>query len=105
MIHKELVGITLGGGVFNFDGWGVLTESTLLVGGIKHYFEPGIMLLFFLDLSHAEPQEEVDRFGATLRFGYRYQGPHGLLIRAAPNVIFYEGDILLFPALSLGYSF
>ncbi|MCK4879014.1 MAG: hypothetical protein KAS82_00090 [Bacteroidales bacterium] len=105
LIPGDRVGMTLGGGVFNFDGWGVIGESTVLKGGIKHFFESGIMLFCFLDLSSSEPEEEVDRFGATFRIGYRYQGPRGLLIRAAPNVIYYEGDFLLFPALSLGYAF
>ena len=33
------VGITLGGGLYHFDATGVVGESTVLVGGVKHFFE------------------------------------------------------------------
>jgi hypothetical protein len=111
MIPAKKTGITLGAGIFNFDGWGILGESTLLVGRVKHYFEPGIMLYQFLspDRIYSESGatiiEENRYSGVTLRAGYRYQGPKGLLLRGAANLICFDGDISLWPALSLGYSF
>jgi len=48
---------------------------------------------------------ELSPFGVTFRTGYRYQGPRGLLIRAAPNFIFSGDHFYILPALSLGYSF
>jgi hypothetical protein len=104
------VGITLGAGIFNFDGWGLLAESTVLVGGMRHYFEPGIMVYQFIepDEIHNEAGKVIETkyySGPTVRAGYRYQGPKGLLIRGAANLVYYDGDFMLWPALSLGYSF
>ncbi|MEN8202938.1 MAG: hypothetical protein ABFS28_10105 [Bacteroidota bacterium] len=110
MFPVDKTGITLGAGIFNFDGWGVIGESTLLVGGLKHYFEPGIMLYHFLtpDYIYNEPGDIIGErrySGVTLRAGYRYQGPKGLLLRGAANLIYFDGEFYLWPALSLGYSF
>jgi len=41
----------------------------------------------------------------SIRAGYRYQGPRGLLLRIAPNLAYADNDIYLVPALSIGYSF
>lgn len=110
MFPGNKVGITLGAGIFNFDGWGLLAESDLLLGGIKHFFEPGFMFLFSLEPEHVYSEDgnivgELSPFGVAFRTGYRYQGPKGLLIRAAPNFVFFGEDFYVLPALSLGYSF
>jgi len=52
-----------------------------------------------------ESEENNSLTGITIRLGYRYQGKKGLLLRAAPNLTFIEGDVVLLPALSIGYSF
>jgi len=106
----QTIGITLGAGIYNFDGWGLLAESAVLLGGIKHFFEPGFMFLYFLDPEHEYSEDgeivgELSPFGVTIRTGYRYQGPKGLLIRAAANFVFFDEDFHVLPALSLGYSF
>jgi hypothetical protein len=95
-------GLTLGGGLINIDGWGVVAESSVLFGSVKHFFEPGIMGAYFFEISD-ESGEVVQ--AVTLRIGYRYQAPMGLLIRLAPNLIFSTEDTFVFPALSIGYSF
>jgi hypothetical protein len=111
MFPVDKVGITLGAGIFNFDGWGLLAESTVLVGGVMHYFEPGIMIYQFIEpdeiYNEAGNQIIETKYysGLTFRAGYRYQGPKGLLIRGAANLVYYDGELMLWPALSLGYSF
>ena len=103
----DRVGFTMGVGLYHFDATGVVGEITVLAGGVKHYFETGIMgVYFFSSNSVPEEEEEDPLFGAaSIRVGYRYQGPGGLLLRAAPNFIFAGGDFFVFPALSIGYSF
>ena len=104
LMPLDQFGITLGVGIFNFDGWGTLAECTVLKGGVKHFFEPGIMG-FLVFSPNSQDSEDPSAGGATIRLGYRYQGPGGLLLRAAPNLIFTDGDFYIFPALSVGYSF
>ncbi|MEN8227765.1 MAG: hypothetical protein ABFS38_06380 [Bacteroidota bacterium] len=100
-------GLTLGGGLINFDGWGVVAESSVLIGGVRHFLEPGIMGFYFFVPSedYNNPDMDVVDSAVSIRVGYRYQAPWGLLIRAAPNLIFTDQDTYLFPALSVGYSF
>jgi hypothetical protein len=102
----DRVGISLGGGLYHFDATGVVGEISVLAGGVRHFFESGIMGVYFIWTSpHPDEPEEDPIVGAfSIRAGYRYQGPGGLLIRAAPNLIFSE-DVFVFPALSIGYSF
>ena len=78
---------------FDAGGIGLMAEATMLTGGIKHFFEPGVLL--FADL-------EV--FAPMLRAGYRYQDPVGFLFRAGVLFTYMDGFSLL-PALSIGYSF
>jgi hypothetical protein len=105
MIPAGKVGIIFGGGICNFDGWGLIAESSLLLGGgVKHFIEPGIMGAYSFDRSSSEEGEEPNMGVVSIRIGYRYQGPRGLLIRAAPNLIFAD-EFYLLPALSLGFSF
>ena len=88
--------------MINIDAWGVVVESSVLFGGVKHFLEPGIMDAYFF-----EPTEESDEAvkAVTLKIGYRYQAPRGLLFRVAPNFIFSTEDNTVFAALSIGYSF
>lgn len=108
MIPGDRIGVTFGGGLYHMDATGFVVESTILTGGLRHYFESGIMGFCLFDLSTGTIADDGDTefAGATLRLGYRYQGPGGLLIRAAPNLAFFiSGEVWLMPALSLGYSF
>jgi len=80
----------------------------MLIGGVKHFFEPGIMGFCLFDPSAGTIAKDGDMefAGATVRIGYRYQGPRGFLFRAAPNLAFFiSGEVWLMPALSMGYSF
>jgi len=100
-------GLTLGGGLINIDGWGVVVESSVLLGGVRHFFETGIMGAYFFTSSE-EPdtlKSEDVVSGVSFRIGYRYQAPWGLLFRAAPNFIFSTEYSGLWFALSIGYSF
>ena len=100
-------GLTLGGGLINIDGWGVVVESSVLVGSVRHFFETGIMGAQFF-ASHTKPDNPESGqavSAATFRIGYRYQAPWGLLFRLAPNIIFSTEATFVFPALSIGYSF
>ncbi len=90
-------GITLGVGVI-YTGYspGYILESTLLVGGSNHWFEPGI-LVYYLSYNSV--------LGIAIRMGYRYQGPRGFLFRVAPLVAYDDGGFRVLPNLALGYSF
>ncbi len=98
MIPLNRIGFTVSGGL-NFmttlfgDGIGIMAETTVLVGGIKHFFEPGIMLFYSPDV-----------FGPVLRTSYRYQHPEGFLLRAGVLFNFFD-EFGAAPTLSLGYSF
>ncbi len=37
------LGITIGGGLYHFDATGVVAEASILKGGVKHFFESGVM--------------------------------------------------------------
>jgi hypothetical protein len=102
---SQTSGITLGGGLIMFyTQWGVVAESSVLLGDTRHFFEPGIMgFYFFVDRNI--PDTNAVGSAVSLRIGYRYQATGGLLFRAAANLIFVDQDIVLYPALSLGYSF
>ena len=104
---NQTTGLTLGGGLINIDGWGVVVESSVLFGGVRHFFETGIMGAYFFTSSE-EPDKlrsEDDVSAVTFRIGYRYQAPWGLLFRVAPNLIFSTEDTFISIALSIGYSF
>ena len=101
LIPFDRVGLTISGSlsfIISLDegGIGFMVESTLLTGGgVKHYFEPGIMLYY---------DNHVDQPWPFVRTGYRYQGTEGFLFRVAPLWGYMDGFSFL-PALSLGYSF
>ena len=98
MIPLDRIGFTVSLGL-NFvptafdDGIGIMAETTVLVGGTKHFFEPGIMLFYHPDVS-----------SPILRTSYRYQHPEGFLLRAGILFSFLDGFGAA-PTLSLGYSF
>ena len=101
LIPFDRVGLTISGSLsfltsLDEGGIGFMVESTLLTGGgVKHFFEPGIMLYYDNDVDWPMP---------FVRTGYRYQGPEGFLFRVAPLWGYLDGFSFL-PALSLGYSF
>lgn len=96
LFPQENVGITLAVGLSDIDVFGVLAESTLLMGDMKHFFEPGIMVALSSDYGFL-----------MIRTGYRFQGSQGLLLRVSPMFVFEppEGNLYLVPAASLGFSF
>ena len=104
---NQTTGLTLGGGLINIDGWGVVVESSVLFGGVRHFFETGIMGAYFFTSSEEQDKlrSEDDVSAVTFRIGYRYQAPWGLLFRVAPNLIFSTEDTFISLALSIGYSF
>ncbi len=99
MFQGENAIFTVGGGLsfaataFDAGGVGLMVEATVLKGGIKHFFEPGVLLYADLEV-----------FAPMLRAGYRYQDPGGFLFRAGLLFTYWDGFSLL-PALSIGYSF
>lgn len=93
MIPGNDVAYTLAGGLSFLDGVALQTEATLLVGGTKHFFEPGILWW----------HDNKDDF-VLFRIGYRYQNRKGFLFRVAPLFLF-GFDILVLPSLSIGFSF
>lgn len=96
LFPQENVGITFAGGLSYIDVLGVTAETTLLIGGMKHFFEPGVMVALSPDYGFL-----------MFRTGYRFQGSQGLLLRVAPMFVFEpsEGNIYVVPAASLGFSF
>jgi hypothetical protein len=97
--------ITLGGGLIWLDAPGIVLESTILIGGTRHFLEPGINGFCLFDEGGIAVFYDEQMIGGSFRLGYRYQGPKGLLIRAAPQLTINSGGVALLPALSLGYSF
>lgn len=99
MIHGEKAIFTVGGGVsffaaaFDAGSFGLIAEATLLKGGIKHFFETGVLLYADLNI-----------IGPMIRAGYRYQDPEGFLFRAGLLLTYLDG-ITVLPALSIGFSF
>ena len=99
MIPGDRIGFTVAGGLsfvitaFDSKSVGLLAETTLLIGGTKHFFEPGIMVYY-----------DPDVFGPMIRTGYRYQRPEGFLFRAALLFNFFD-ELGVLPAISIGYSF
>ena len=109
-IPVDQVGITIGGGFLWIDGPGFVIESTVLIGSNRHFFEPGIMGFSIFNTSTgeiADPYDSDDKLaGVTVRMGYRYQGTRGFLFRAGANLAFFVGgEVYVYPALSVGYSF
>lgn len=100
----KMAGITAGGGITFLDGPGIVLESSVLLGGTKHFGEFGIMWIPILGIGK-EGFEDWQGGIISIRAGYRYQGPRGLLLRIAPNLAYADNDIYLVPALSIGYSF
>jgi len=99
LIQGENAIFTVGGGVsffaaaFDAGSFGLVAEATLLKGGIKHFFETGVLLYADLNI-----------IGPMVRAGYRYQDPEGFLFRAGLLFTYLDGFTVL-PALSIGYSF
>lgn len=99
--------VTLGCGLVWIDTPGIVLESTYLNGKTRHFLETGVSIFWLFDAEEGETAEFYGQtmIGGAVRIGYRYQGFKGLLIRAAPQLIFFDGALALLPALSLGYSF
>ncbi len=93
------IAITLRGGISYYDNVFFIGEINMLVGRSNHFFEGGV----------AYPFINVD-FPPMIRAGYRYQGPKGLIVRAAPlyfRPVNDDGEInnIFWFGLSIGYSF
>lgn len=93
----DRVGFTVVGG-FNFAG-GLQAETTLLIGGTKHFFEPGFMAIYVMEFY------DSPLIFAMIRTGYRYQGPEGFLFRVAPLIGFEKDKFTFLPTITIGYSF
>ena len=103
MIPGDRVVFTVAGGL-SFIVGGLLAETTILIGGTKHFFEPGFMAYLGFGIDDSEIDYNSLMFMPAIRTGYRYQGPEGFLFRAAPLFGCMDGFSVL-PAISIGYSF
>ena len=86
----------MGAGInyFAFGDWFLTTESTLLLGGPKHFFETGIEL-------YITDEAEIAVYPGI---GYRFQGFRGFLFKA--NVAYQNFDEPgIMPMIAIGYSF
>ena len=101
------VGVSLRGGLsflllFEAGAVTMVGETALLIGGLKHFFEPG--LLVWGPVPDLQDNSTYDKWaGPMIRIGYRYQGTKGFLIR--PGLFYYFDDQVFFPGVSIGYSF
>jgi hypothetical protein len=91
--YKPQKFLTLNVGLSYFDAPIVLGETTLLIGKVHHYLEPGVGIIVW--------GGEDSEVKPSIRIGYRYQGKKGLLFKAG---LFGPVDEL-FPVVGLGYSF
>ena len=73
-------------------------ETALLIGGPRHFFEPGFSFIYDLD-DFSLPDSEL-----IVRIGYHFQGYNGIILRGAVLLVLDEYPVLL-PSLSIGYSF
>ena len=99
---NDNLAITAGGGII--QAWGFSSETfiapklTLLIGGVKHFFEPGIAV----PIAIIGDQDEW-HMGIV---GYRYLGPQGFVFRASVFVQWESGgELLVLPGISLGLAF
>lgn len=101
------LGFTVGGGLYHMDATGIVGEASVIAGGVRHFFESGVMGVNFFGITPTPDPEDDRHFGGavSVRMGYRYQSLGGLLLRGAPNFIFADGGFFVFCALSVGYSF
>ncbi len=81
--YTLVLDILSGGGAFGL----LVGETSLLLGGPKHNFEPGVII--------------YSGGGYMVRIGYRFQGYKGLILR--PSIDFINAFPLL--SFSIGYSF
>ena len=85
---SKRAGVVLKVGAFHYAGWAFTGEVSMLLGGTKHFFEPGV------------------GFEADLNFhshlGYRYMGPKGLLLKGGIHIV---KNVPVFPTFGLGISF
>lgn len=99
---SEHLGIILGGGYtvgLDFLGGSgtfslLVGETSILLGGPKHNFEPGFLIYLY--------PKSIDYPFSMVRIGYRFQGYKGFLLR--PSINFISKQVQLF-SLSIGYSF
>jgi len=100
------VGITAKGGMligifFYHSTTNFITESSLLFGGPKHFFEPGCGVQLI-------PDEAPD---LLLRLGYRYQANSGFLFKVSPIFAYIDSKYgfpdgwIVLPTLGFGYTF
>ena len=104
MIPGDRVVFTVAGGL-SFIVGGLLAESTILIGGTMHFFEPGFGAYCGFGIDDGEIDYNSLMFVPAIRTGYRYQGPEGFLFRVAPLFAVADGEFGILPALSIGYSF
>jgi hypothetical protein len=99
---NDKLAITAGGGII--QTWGFASETffapklSLLMGGVKHFFEPGIAVPITLG-------GEQDEWHMGI-LGYRYLGPQGFVFRASVYAQWESGgELLILPGISLGLTF
>jgi len=99
---RDHLGMILGGGytlVIDIQGGSgscghLVGETSLLLGGPKHSFEPGLLIYF--------ESEGLHYAVSMVRIGYRFQGYKGFLLR--PSIHLFGKNVRLY-SLSIGYSF
>lgn len=96
-------GISLRIGIAYYGGPFVIPEANYLMGNGVHYAEIGIgTSTFFLLTEEGGPD-------IYIRAGYRLQGKNGFHLRVAPVISTTKGslagDLLVLPAVSLGYCY
>lgn len=83
-------GIALKAGLSYYSEVFLITEASILVGGIKHYFEIG---------SGWGGKDNLGLFG---RLGYRYIGAKGLMLKGGVIIV---KNVPIFPAIGIGIAF
>lgn len=90
---NEQLAVALKGGFMIWDPFLPLAEVALVAGGPKSFFEGGLGTIF----------DVIEGGGFfTIRVGYRYQGPKGLLFKVSA---FYSPDNFILPLIGIGYAF
>ncbi len=92
-------GITAGAAINAgyIEGAAISIKSTLVFGGVRHYFETGVIAYF--------PYKNQLPGNVMPLVGYRFLGPKGLLIRGVFAIGWEDEHPMILPEFSIGYSF
>lgn len=83
-----------------FGSFWLAPEMTMLILGPKHFIEGGLQ--YALDITFGD---RYTNSTSVMRFGYRFQGHKGMMLRATLNFYDESIDPMNLLSMGIGYSF